>query len=469
MNSQKTTLSELTAISSLDGRYRSKVEELAPIVSEYGLIKNRIEIEIKYLIALSNADIAKKFMTTEQVNQLEDLIKSGSIDEMIKEVKDHEMETRHDVKAVEKMLRIRLKSFLTKSQLEMIHFGLTSEDINNLAYRLQLHQATHQILLPIMNKLIDSILEISDKFKSVPMLARTHGQPAVPTTLGKEFSTFAIRINTQVIKLKRQKLTGKLNGAVGNFNALQLAYPDIDWLSFSDKFVSSLGLTPNLFTTQINPYDDVVEFLQIYQRLNSILIGFDQDLWRYISDEWFVQEIIHGEVGSSTMPQKVNPIDFENSEGNLGLANSLIEFFSRKLLISRLQRDLSDSTTVRNYGAILGYSLVGYKSTLSGISRIKPNTEKLAENLNKDWSILSEGLQTILRKFEDNDPYSKVSSIIRGSHTDEKNWKAWMEKLQINQEAKTILLNLTPENYIGLAVELTERAIAEIKTSRKDK
>jgi len=458
MNNQL-PFSELTAISPLDGRYRSKVQDLAPFVSEYALIKFRIEIEIKYLLALSEAGVTREF-TNEEKQKLQELIDMSFND--IKKVKEIEAETRHDVKAMERTLRAHLENTSLKDQLEMIHFGLTSEDVNNLSYRLILKRGTEQII-PAVEEIISSLSKWAEAYKETPMLARTHGQAAVPTTIGKEMVNFAVRLHRQIVKLKKQKLTGKLNGAVGNFNALSFVYPNIDWLEFSEKFVSSLGFEPNLITTQINQYDDVVEYLQNIQRINSILIDFDQDMWRYVSDEWFVQVAKKGEVGSSTMPQKVNPIDFENSEGNLGIANGLIESLSRKLLISRLQRDLSDSTTIRNYGIILGYSLVAYKSTTTGIGRVSPNVDKIKNSLNKDWTILTEGVQTHLRKSKANDPYSLISSLSRGEKVDEQKWEEWINNLSISDEDKKQLSELTPEKYIGLAVKLTEKALEELK------
>jgi adenylosuccinate lyase len=455
--------SELTAISPLDGRYRSRIEELGSFVSEYALIKFRMEIEIKYLLALSEAGVTRTF-TDEEKNILHKFLDEINF-ETIQKVKATEIETRHDVKAMERTFRSMITGTSLEDQVEMIHMGLTSEDVNNIAYRLMLKRGT-EVVLEILKKLIYELVESAKQNKDIPMLARTHGQPAVPTTVGKELATFAVRINRQVKKLEEQKLTGKLNGAVGNFNALQYVYPDIDWPTFSEKFITSFDLAPNLITTQINQYDDVVEFLQIIHRINGILIGFDQDMWRYISDEWFVQTPKKGEVGSSTMPQKVNPIDFENSEGNLVIANGLIESISRKLIISRLQRDLSDSTTIRNYGTILGYSLVGYKSILTGLSRVNPNVEKITEALNNDWAILGEGVQTLLRKTGTNDPYSLISSLTRGEKVDSTQWKKWVTDLPIVDDVKNVIFDLSPEKYIGLAVQLTEKAIKEIEDSR---
>ncbi len=453
-------LSSLTAISSIDGRYREKTEELSTIISEYGLIKNRIIVETSYLVALSDAGITRE-ITEDEVKKLNNIT-----DDDIKKVKEIEKETRHDVKAVEKMLRGKFEKSSLSDLIEKIHFGLTSEDVNNISYRLLLKNATKDILIPTLSKLLKGLTKRAEKYKTIPMLARTHGQAAVPTTVGKEFAVFAIRINRELSKLKSIKLTGKLSGAVGNFNAIHYVYPNTNWLEFSEKFISSLDLEPNLTTTQINTPEDIIEVLQTYQRINGIIIDLDQDLWRYISDHWFVQNIVKGEVGSSTMPQKINPIDFENSEGRLGIANSLGDFFVRKLPISRLQRDLSDSTTLREIGTFLGNSLIGYKSTLSGLSRIEPNIKDIKNALNKDWSILGEAIQTFLRKENVDDPYSLISTLTKGENVNPEDWSKWVDGLSVDENIKTKFKKLTPENYIGLAVELTEKAIKEIDDSK---
>ncbi|RJQ38479.1 adenylosuccinate lyase [Candidatus Microgenomates bacterium] len=454
----------LTAITPLDGRYRDKIEELANQTSEFSLIKTRIEVEAKYLIALSKTGICRKMLDDEE-KLLNGLINNLSIDDAQK-VKDLEKETRHDVKAMERTFRSKLEGTSLEDLIEMIHFGITSEDINNLALRLIITRASNQICLKEIKNLLNDLLEKAQNYKETPMLGRTHGQPAIPTTVGKELVNFASRLNDQIVKLEGFKFYGKLGGAIGNLNALTLAFPQVDWIKFSEDFVFSFGFRPNLTTTQINPYDDIVEYFQTYQRINTILIDLDQDIWRYISDNWFIQEVKKGEVGSSTMPQKVNPIDFENSEGNLGMANSIIEFFARKLPVSRLQRDLSDSTVVRNVGTCFGFSLIGYKSLLTGLSRIKPDTEKIAKDLEKDYAVLTEAAQTILRKKGVKDPYSLVASLSRGEHIEKSNWQEWIQKLPLEKEDKVVLENLTPISYIGLAVKLTEKAIEKIKLNK---
>ena len=461
------SLTELTAVTPLDGRYREKVADLAPYVSEFGLIRTRFEIEAKYLIALSDTGVFRKLSSRERTDL--NLFGQNISVEDARKVKQVEEETRHDVKALERTFRNLLKGTSLEDSVEFIHFGLTSEDVNNLAYRLILRRATEEVVVPVLDAVLGELVESADQYKNLPMLGRTHGQPAIPTTLGKEIVVFASRISGQLRKLQNFRLTGKLNGAIGNFNAQDFAYPDVDWDSFSAKFVKSLGFEPNLTTTQINPYEDVIEYSQILQRINGIIIDLDQDFWRYISDNWFIQEVKAGEVGSSTMPQKVNPIDFENSEGNLIIANGVLETLSRKLAQSRLQRDLSDSTTIRNIGTALGFSLVGYKSVVSGLSRISPNSKKITEELNQDWTILTEAVQTLLRKLKVKDPYSLIASLTRGEHIDGAKWNSWVDNLPIAEDQKDQLCRLSPENYIGLAVRLTEKALKDIRSSRRQK
>ena len=451
----------LNAISPLDGRYAERLGELAPYTSESALIKTRIEVEIKYLIALSEAKVIRD-LTPEEKKILEDLT-TNMKEEDVLQVKEIEGETRHDVKAVERFLREKLASTSLKDLLEFIHFGLTSEDVNNLAYRLMLSRGVSQVILQHLNKVLKDLSDKSAEYKSLPMLARTHGQAAVPTTLGKEIVNFVVRLRKQMDKLKAFKLTGKITGAVGNYNAHNVAFPKTDWVEFSKNFVESLGLTPNIYTTQINPADDVVEILQIIQRINMILTDLAQDFWRYISDDWFTQELKSGEVGSSTMPQKVNPIDFENAEGNLFMANTLIEGFTRKLPISRLQRDLSDSTVTRNLGVILGHSLLAYKSLITGLSRVHANEAVIKAVLNNNWAILAEAAQTVLRREGVADAYNLVKDLSRGQKIGQSEWREWVSKLPVSDEVKKELESLTPEKYTGLAADLTEKALKAIK------
>lgn len=452
-----TANSPLTALSPLDGRYRDKTSPLSAYLSEYALIKTRVEIEATYLIALSEAGIIRE-LTADEKKKLLGLGPDLSL-ENAERVKEIEKETKHDVKAMERVIRELVKDTSLEDVTEMIHFGLTSEDINNLSYRLMIKKATESVVLPQLKKVLESLMSAAEEHKATPMLARTHGQAAVPTTLGHEFVVFASRLSKEMQILEQQNLCGKLSGAVGNFNALYLAYPDTNWISFSEKYTTSLGLTPNLTTTQINTYEDVVAYLQIIQRINGVLLDFAQDMWRYISDNWFVQIVKKEEVGSSTMPQKINPIMFENAEGNLGMASSMIEFFVRKLPVSRLQRDLTDSTVMRNIGSVFGYSYISYSSLLDGLSRVRPNIVKLEEDLMSDWSILSEAAQTILRREKVDDPYSLLKGLTRGQSLDEKSWKALVEKLPVEEKIKGELLRLTPKTYIGLAKEITEKTL----------
>lgn len=458
------SIEELTAINPLDGRYRSKILPLSTFVSEYALIKTRFEIEIKYLIALSKVRVVRPLSPVEQ----KQLLKISDISlETARKVKELEITTRHDVKAMERVFRELVKKTSFEDIIEMIHIGITSEDVNNLSYRLMLKRASETILIPKLQQLLNDIVDKAKDYKKLPMLARTHGQPAIPTTLGKELAVFVSRLFKEITRLKNAKLTGKFSGAVGNFNALQLTYPHIDWVSFSENFVLSLDFEPNVATTQINTYEDIIAYFQIFQRINNILIDFNQDIWRYISDSWFVQVAKKGEIGSSTMPHKVNPIDFENSEGNLGLANSLIDHLTRKLPVSRLQRDLSDSTTIRNIGTILGYSFLSYLSTEHGLSRIQPNEKKIKEELVNNYAILGEAAQTVLRKAKISDPYSLLADLTKGEYISEKKWIEWIEKLSIPTQEKEKLKTLTPETYIGLSVTLCEKIVDEIQSAQK--
>ncbi|EKD86722.1 MAG: hypothetical protein ACD_37C00169G0002 [uncultured bacterium] len=438
----------LTAISPIDGRYRNQVEELAGYSSEFGIIKYRLSIEIRYLIALSNAGVVRKINGSEQ-KILNKIIDDFDLSEAEK-VKEIENTTRHDVKAIEYYLKQKLSRTSLADTLEFVHFGLTSEDIDNLANRLMLRDGLEKIVIPNLEKLNAKILNKSKTYKRLPMIARTHGQPAVPTVLGKELLVFYERIQKEIILLKKTKLNGKINGAVGNYNALYFVFPKIDWKKFSKQFIESFGLNPIFTTTQINPYDDTILVFQALERINGVLIGFDQDIWRYISDHWFVQENRKGEVGSSTMPQKINPILFENSEGNLIVANSLIHGFTSKLLISRLQRDLSSSTIMRNFGVALAHCLLAYKSCLEGLLRIKANEQKITKDLNSDWSILSEAVQIYLKKEGVKNGYEILKELTRGEKMTKEDFLNMVDKLPLNENQKSELRKLSPSTYIGI-------------------
>ena len=466
-NNLRLPLIELTAISPLDGRYREDIEDLAPFTSEMALIKTRVEIEAKYLVALSDVAFIRG-LTNQERKRLLSFGQKMTLAQ-VERVKEIESTTRHDVKSMERTFREIVSGTSLEDLTEFIHFGLASEDINNLSYRLMLDRARKKICVHALDKVIDSLIEKARDYKTIPMLARSHGQPAIPTTLGKEIVNFAFRLNKQVRKLEKVKLTGKLNGAVGNYNALVLAASEVDWIAFSQKFVKSLSLEPCLFTTQINQYDDMIELFQAFQRVNGVLLDVNQDMWRYISDDWFVQEIKKDEVGSSTMPQKVNPIDFENSEGNLQVANTILDLFNRKLHVSRLQRDLYDSTVVRNVSISLGYGLLAYRKALEGLSRIHPNLGLIQEKLNENWTILTEGVQTVLRRAREKDPYSLVAGFSKGRRIGQEEWKDWINSLPIATDIKNKLIKLTPESYIGKAIKLTDLALEKITASRKNK
>ena len=461
MPERESRLTPLSAISPIDGRYREKVKELAPFFSETGLIRTRVEIEARYLVALSDIGVVRP-LTSKERKKLESLGPQMSTKDA-QRVKEIEDETRHDVKAMERVFREKVAGTSLEDITEMIHFGLTSEDVNNLSYRLMLDRANKQVMQPTLNKIADTLADRAEEYAGITMLGRTHGQAAIPTTVGKEFVNTGMRLRRQINEIEGEQLTGKLNGAIGNFNAHHLSRPDVDWIAFSAAFVSSLGLEPNLYSTQINPYDDVIALFQAYQRVNNIFIDFDQDMWRYISDDWFVQEARKGEVGSSTMPQKVNPIDFENSEGNLGLANAMIEFFTRKLSVSRLQRDLSDSTVIRNFGTVFAYQLLAYKNTLLGLSKVKPNEEQIERALNHNWAILTEGVQTFLRTAGVENAYDLIKGLSRGQRIGPKEWKLWVNGLPVSEDVKKTLLSLKPLNYLGLVHELTEMGVDEIR------
>ena len=444
----KKSINPLNAISPIDGRYQDQTEELSSYSSEFGLIKYRIEIEVKYLLAISKIGVIREINNSEE-KILEQTLNDFDLDEAQK-IKEIEEETRHDVKAVEYYLINKLSNTSLSDILEFIHFGLTSEDINNLSTRLMLRGALNKVLLQTIESLNNEILNQSKKYKDLPMLARTHGQGAIPTTLGKEFLVFYKRLEKEINILKTYKFAGKLNGAVGNYNALNFAFPRIDWPKFSKDFVSSFGFEVNPTTNQIAPYEDIIFVFQTIQRINGILLDLNQDIWRYISDNWLIQENKKGEIGSSTMPQKINPIMFENSEGNLIIANSLIDGFTNKLSVSRLQRDLSGSTISRNFGLCLAYCLLAYKNCLSGLLRVKANEQKIEEDLNEDWSSLSEAVQIYLKKEGIKNGYELIKNATRGEKIKKEDWLKLLDKLPINSKQREELAKLTPSNYIGI-------------------
>lgn len=447
----------ITAISPIDGRYASKVSELSECFSEYALLKNRVKVEIMWLIALCKEQaIAEcRSLSNEEEQQLRKIISDFNPAEAEK-IKKIEAVTNHDVKAVEYYLKDQIEGTSLANISEFIHFACTSEDINNLSHALMLKSGL-KVLVPQQQKIIELISERANEFKNVPMLARTHGQTASPTTIGKELAVFAQRMQKQLDKINEVELLGKLNGAVGHFNAHLSAYPDVDWIELSRSVIEEdLNLKQNLFTTQIEPHDYMAELFDALTRWNTILIDFNRDIWTYISMAYFGQKTVKGEVGSSTMPHKVNPIDFENSEGNCGLANAVFQHLAIKLPISRLQRDLTDSTVLRNMGVGFGYSMIAYKSTLKGIGKLKLNDDKLARDLNNAWEVLAEPIQTVMRKAGIEKPYEKLKELTRGQRIDQETIRNFIEGLNLSAEDKKRLLKMTPSSYTGMADQIVE-------------
>jgi adenylosuccinate lyase len=454
MNNSFDTLSALNAISPVDGRYGNKTIALRKIFSEFGLIRFRVEVEVRWLQQLSrHTGIPEVSAFSAATNQYLDKIVSDFNEQDAQAIKDIERTTNHDVKAVEYFLK---KKFVGNAELEavleFVHFACTSEDINNLSHGLMLREG-REVFLKDAEAIIDGIVKLAHDYADVSMLSRTHGQTASPTTVGKEMANVAARLRRQITTVKNVELLGKINGAVGNYNAHLSAYPDIDWQANAKTFVESLGLSWNPYTTQIEPHDYIAELFDAIARFNTIVIDFDRDIWGYISLGYFKQRTIAGEVGSSTMPHKVNPIDFENSEGNLGIANAIFGHLSEKLPISRWQRDLTDSTVLRNMGVGFGYSLIAYASTLKGISKLEINRVRLAEDLDNAWEVLAEPIQTVMRRYNVEEPYEKLKALTRGQTITRELMLQFVETLEIPEEAKKLLRNLTPANYIGNAVD----------------
>jgi adenylosuccinate lyase len=454
MNNSFDTLSALNAISPVDGRYGNKTIALRTIFSEFGLIRFRVEVEVRWLQQLSrHTGIPEVSAFSAATNQYLDKIVSDFNEQDAQAIKDIERTTNHDVKAVEYFLK---KKFVGNAELEavleFVHFACTSEDINNLSHGLMLREG-REVFLKDAEAIIDGIVKLAHDYADVSMLSRTHGQTASPTTVGKEMANVAARLRRQITTVKNVELLGKINGAVGNYNAHLSAYPDIDWQANAKTFVESLGLSWNPYTTQIEPHDYIAELFDAIARFNTIVIDFDRDIWGYISLGYFKQRTIAGEVGSSTMPHKVNPIDFENSEGNLGIANAIFGHLSEKLPISRWQRDLTDSTVLRNMGVGFGYSLIAYASTLKGISKLEINRVRLAEDLDNAWEVLAEPIQTVMRRYNVEEPYEKLKALTRGQTITRELMLQFVETLEIPEEAKKLLRNLTPASYIGNAVD----------------
>lgn len=443
----------LTSISPLDGRYNKAVEELTEYFSEPALMYYRIKVEIEYLIALGDEKGIKElpaFSKTEQV-KLRNIYKNFN-SSAAQKVKDIEEITNHDVKAVEYYLQGRLK----KSLHPWIHFALTSEDVNNLSYSLMWQDGLNQVYLPALKTVNKELKKLARKYKNVSMLALTHGQPATPTSLGKEFAVFAGRLQRQLQHIKSHRLLGKLSGATGTWAAHATSYPNINWISFSKRFVKSLGLEPNLITTQIESNDSLAESYHNLIRVNTILLDFCRDVWLYISRGVFGQKTKIGEVGSSTMPHKVNPIQFENAEGNLGIASAYLSHLAQTLPVSRMQRDLSGSTIIRNQGVPVAHSLLACKNIVKGIDRLTVNRKKIREELDNHWEVLAEAIQTTLRKSGDRLPYERLKNLTRGQKITQEDIQAFVQSLDLPKKEKQTLLDLTPENYTGLAARIVE-------------
>ena len=446
-------LSSLTAVSPIDGRYHNKTTALQPIFSEFGLIKYRVIVEIRWLQYLANHEAIQEVPAfSSEANAILNTIVDNFSVEDAKRVKDIERTTNHDVKAVEYFLKEQIadNQELTKVS-EFIHFSCTSEDINNLAYALMLKTARETVILPEMDRIIAALMKLVTEFAAIPMLSRTHGQTASPTTLGKEMANVVYRLQRQRQQIEAVTILGKFNGAVGNYNAHLSAYPDLEWENMAKTFIESLGLTQNPYTIQIEPHDYIAELFDAAARFNTILIDFSRDVWSYISLGYFKQKVIKGEVGSSTMPHKVNPIDFENAEGNLGIANAIFDHLAAKLPISRWQRDLTDSTVLRNLGVGIAHSQIAYSAVLKGISKLEVNQTAINADLDNAWEVLAEPIQTVMRRYAIENPYEKLKELTRGQGITREKLQDFIQKLAIPETEKQRLLTLTPSTYIGNA------------------
>ncbi|MGR9106920.1 MAG: adenylosuccinate lyase [Gammaproteobacteria bacterium] len=449
---------ELTAISPIDGRYAKQVGELRPIFSEFGLIRYRTEVEIRWLQHLSDYSGIEEIppLSPAARSRLNSLVDEFSASDA-RRIKEIESTINHDVKAIEYFLKEKIRDSEELLRVaEFIHFACTSEDINNLAYALILKTGRDRVLLPQIDALITKIRGLAHELAGQAMLSRTHGQSASPTTTGKEFANVAARLNSQRDQFASSRILGKMNGAVGNYNAHRIAYPEIDWPKLSKDFVESLGIALNPYTIQIEPHDYMAEYFHCLARINTILIDFDRDLWSYISLGYFKQKAVSGEIGSSTMPHKVNPIDFENSEGNLGIANSLLGHLAEKLPISRWQRDLSDSTVLRNIGVALAHTSIAFQATLKGLAKLEPNPDRLFKDLEENWEVLAEAVQTVMRRYGIEKPYEKLKDLTRGQRIAPERLRTFIESLDLPADAKQRLLALSPKDYVGFAKELAE-------------
>ncbi|ENL8513336.1 adenylosuccinate lyase [Providencia rettgeri] len=447
-------LSSLTAVSPIDGRYGDKVSALRTIFSEFGLLKFRVQVEVRWLQKLAATAEIKEVPSfdNDAIAYLDEIVANFCEKDAMR-IKEIERTTNHDVKAVEYFLKEKVANIPALHAVsEFIHFACTSEDINNLSHALMLKTAREEVLLPQWRQIIDKVKAMAHEYRNLPLLSRTHGQPATPSTIGKEFANVAYRLERQYRQLQQVEILGKINGAVGNYNAHMVAYPEVNWHEFSETFVTSLGIQWNPFTTQIEPHDYIAELFDCVARFNTIVLDFDRDIWGYIALNHFKQKTVAGEIGSSTMPHKVNPIDFENSEGNLGLANAVLGHLASKLPVSRWQRDLTDSTVLRNLGVGLGYTLIAYQSTMKGLNKLEVNEQHLLDELNQNWEVLAEPIQTVMRRYGIEKPYEKLKELTRGKRVTAEGMKQFIDGLELPEHEKARLKEMTPANYIGYAV-----------------
>lgn len=443
------------AITSLDGRNKNKLKDLTPFLSEFALDKYRLQVELRYLEKLSEYEIIRKLTKFERISiyRYIDTFNSGDY----KQIRQIEQKVNHDVKAVEEFVKLKLSQTSLKDVVDMVHFGFTSDDTNNIAYALMIKNSLEKVMIPEIKKIENLLNQYAKKYKNISMLGRTHGQPAVPTTVGKEFLVYYKRLNETIQQFNNLAIKAKLTGNVGNLNAHKFLFPKVDWLKFSEEFIKSFGLTPDLVTTQIEPYDSYINIFQKLLTINNILIGLCQDFWIYILLGFFKQKVIKREVGSTALPHKVNPIYFEGAEGGFGIANSLLEFYCRKLSYSRLQRDLSDSTVRRSFGISLGYSLLSYQSVFEALKRIEPDREKIEEDLENHWEVLSEAIQNFLRIKRYKNAYERTKQFFRGQTRTRNEILQFVNRLKLKKEDKENLINLTPDSYTGYAEELVEK------------
>ena len=454
-------LSKLTAINPIDGRYQDQTAELRGICSEFGLMRRRLRVELAWFKALSQCeDVGELQPFSVETQQTLDRIETSFSHDDAESVKSIEKKINHDVKAIEYFLKSKIERIdELRPFAEFVHYSCTSEDINNLAYALMLKDTAQKVLIPKMEDIVSLLSVSASAYAEKAMISRTHGQPASPTTMGKELANYIARLSRQLDSIKKIEYLGKFNGAVGNYNALSFAYPEADWIRISEKFVLGLGLSWNEYTTQIEPHDYLAEFFDNLSRFNNVLLDLSKNLWSYISIGYFSQKIKEGEVGSSTMPHKVNPIDFENAEGNLGLSNAISFYLSNKLPNSRFQRDLSDSTVLRNIGLPLAYSLIAYNSLIKGLPKLALNENALKNDLKNTWEVLAEPIQTAMRKYGVSEPYEKLKQLTRGKNLDETNIKKIIQGLDLPAELEKQLLALRPESYTGKASKLVERLV----------